>query len=356
MKTLYPIIAVVIAAAVVASAQAQSGIARPVPEPETAPRASRAPTTAPAAPRSVSSGVYAQNGAADFGGGYGFSRSSGSSVPPVVIQFGGRDSAAIAAMEEDLAVMTHIIDRALERMGENEPDEKMGIKLYYTSGGKSVRALYLDNFGPLFLVKVNFPVHAPGSTEAKPAEQEEDSEWNRARRALYGQPEDARWQGVSSGVPYQAERVESLKKQLAAALKNASNMKQVKPDEHITITVFGSPALVNGDASSRGGAGFMRGVTPSPNANGNADHRRDPAAALAETSAKLKSAQNLDNVRTALQGTVLTLRVKKSDLNTDDEDALLKKVTINTYAGNGHGLSSVNSWIRSSSSSTLRVR
>src|SRR5688500_2955219 len=87
--------------------------------------------------------AFAQN-FADYGAAYGYvsSRSSGSSVPPVVIQFGSKSPDAIASMEEDLAVMTHIIDGALDRMGDDVPDEKMGIKLYYASGGKSVRALY----------------------------------------------------------------------------------------------------------------------------------------------------------------------------------------------------------------------
>ena len=111
-------------------------------------------------------------------------------MPPVVIQFGGKGPEAIATMEDDLAVMTHIIDGALERMGDDVPEEKMGIKLYYASGGKSVRALYLENFGPLFMVKVNFR-YAPAVTEAKAPEEPDDSEWNRARRDLFGLPEDA---------------------------------------------------------------------------------------------------------------------------------------------------------------------
>jgi len=55
------------------------------------------------------------------------------------------------------------------------------------------------------------------------------------------------------------------------------------------------------------------------------------------------------------KGTVLTLRVKKSavtalvdgKLNLDD---FTKAVAVNTYAGNGYGLTSVNSWIISSGS------
>jgi hypothetical protein len=288
--------------------------------------------------------AFAQTSSSDFGGSYGYvsSKSSGSSVPPVVIQFGSKGPEAIATMEDDLAVMTHIIDGALDRMGDDVPDEKMGIKLYYTSGGKSVRALYLENFGPLFMVKVNFPVHAPAVAEAKPAEEPDDTEWKRAQRSVLGFPEDGRWTGVSGGVPYEAERVEALKKQLVAALKNASNMKGVKPEEYLTVTVFGSPAAVNTEAT--------RERRSSSNRNGAQTGTRLAAVVEGNKVIQIESGRS--------HGTVLTLRLKKADIDAagKDADALAKKAIVNTYAGNGHGLSSVNSWIKSSSSSGLQAR
>jgi hypothetical protein len=297
--------------------------------------------------------VYAQNVWSDGATAYGYvssSKSSGSSVPPVVIQFGSKKPEAIANMEDHLAIMTHIIDGALERMGDDVPDEKMGIKLYYASGGKSVRALYLENFGPLFMVKVNFPVHAPAVAEAKPAEEPDDSEWNRARRSVLGFPEDARWVGSSGGVPYEAERVDVLKKQLVAALKNASNMKEVKPDEYVTVTVFGSPAAVNGELprERRSSSSNSNGSTSSSSSS------RDGGQPRLATVVERNKVTQLENARASSHGTVLTLRLKKSDIDAagKDADALAKKAIVNTYAGNGHGLSSVNTWIKSSSTSS----
>jgi hypothetical protein len=344
MKNMKQVITIISMAAALVQANGQRGVA-----PATAPVGEGLP----ALPDEVSVGVtpsgiatarrvYAQNASADFNTAYGYASSrssSGSSVPPVVIQFGSKGPEAIAGMEEDLAIMTHIIDGALERLGQEAPDEKMGIKLYYTSGGKSVRALYLENFGPLFMVKVNFPVHGPATIETKEPEQPDDSEWNRARRSVLGYAEETRWTGSSSSLPYQPERVEELKKQLVAALRNASNMKGVKPDEYVTVTVFGSPAAADGQpvresrtSSARGGSTGSR------------------LAGVVTT--------NKDSARTATQGTVLTLRIRKGDIDAagKDADALSKKATVSTYAGNGHGLSSVNSWIRSSSSSSLQVR
>ena len=299
--------------------------------------------------------VYAQNVWSDGVTTYGYvssAKSSGSSVPPVVIQFGSKKPEAIANMEDHLAIMTHIIDGALERLGDDVPDEKMGVKLYYTSGGKSVRALYLENFGPLFMVKVNFPVHAPAVAEAKPAEEPDDSEWNRARRSVLGFPEDTRWAGSSGGVPYEAERVEALKKQLVAALKNASNMKEVKPEEYVTVTVFGSPAAVNGEVPRERRSGSSNSTSSSSSSR---DGGQPRLAAVVERN----KVTQLENARVSSHGTVLTLRLKKSDIDAagkDGAEALAKKAIVNTYAGNGHGLSSVNSWIKSSSSSSPRAR
>lgn len=362
MKSTKQLIGVGLVSIVAACASGQSALA-PTAVREDAPSAGggRGVSVGGVAPRTeipmTSARVYAQSAVNDFGASYGYvssSRSSGSSVPPVVIQFGSKNPDAIASMEEDLAVMTHIIDGALDRMGDDVPDEKMGIKLYYASGGKSVRALYLENFGPLFMVKVNFPVHAPASTEAKAPEQPDDSEWNRARQSIFGQ-NDTRWTGAGSGVPYEAERVEALKKQLVAALKNASNMKGVKADEHVTVTVFGAPAAIGGEARTRK---TSTQTSVSRFGAGQADRDRalaDRERVLADRE-RAASGIQIENARTSLQGTVLTLRIKKSEIDAagkDDADALAKKAQVSTYAGNGHGLSSVNSWIKSSSSSGM---
>ncbi len=273
--------------------------------------------------------------------------SSSDSVPPVVIRFGPTDSTAVGTMEEDLAVMTYIIDRAMDRAGEDVPAQSMNIPLIYTSGGRSVRSMYLEGFGPLFMIKVNFPVHAPAEPKPEPAEKT-SSEWEEAKQNLYG-AQEVQWM-TTSGVPYEAERVDLLKKHLLQALKNASNIRGVEPDEHITIAVFGSPApsaVARGAGGGGMGAGFSAGVGDATLANTVEPFQQLPYGTRSGKTLKLE--------RTALKGTVLTLRVKKSDVDaaakgTLDPEAFAKTATVNTYAGNGYGLTSVNSWLRSSSS------
>lgn len=325
-----------------------------------------APSTAPVAPDLPAGkstvrrlqGIVS-HGHDEAGAGYAYvsSRYSGDSVPPVVLKFGAADAAGIAAMEEDLTIMTHIIDRALERIGENGVDERFGVKLYYTSGGKSVRALYLDGFGPLFMVKVNFPVHSPGAVDTKPPATDSDSEWERVRRQLHGLDREVKGFGsASAGVPYDAERVEVLKKHLLGALKNASNMKGVKSDEYVNVSVFGSPATTTGEIYGRG-VGAMPGAANNLPAAG----RGGGAGGSVSAGRAPQPVTSIEVARTALQGTVLTLWVKKSDIDaaakgTLDDEAFAKKVSATTYAGNGYGLTSVNSWTRSSSAPSARVR
>ena len=62
-------------------------------------------------------------------------------TPPVVIQFSPADEKTVDAMEEDLAVMTHIIAKALQGELDEEPaTTKIGIRMLVTGDGRSVRA------------------------------------------------------------------------------------------------------------------------------------------------------------------------------------------------------------------------
>ena len=61
--------------------------------------------------------------------------------------------------------------------------------------------------------------------------------------------------------------------------------------------------------------------------------------------------QTTARARLARGGTVLTLRVKKADIDSFargdiNYDAFEKKVDINTYLGSGYGITSLNSWIQ----------
>jgi hypothetical protein len=111
---------------------------------------------------------------------------------------------------------------------------------------------------------------------------------------------------TTGGQPYEATQVETLKTQILTALKDATNIRGIKQQDFVVVTVFGPPA-----APARAG--------------GAADPR----------------------------GSILTLRVKKADIDDFAKSAIdlakfKERATVTAYAGNGYGLSSVNTWVRTS--------
>lgn len=153
----------------------------------------------------------------------------------LVIRTAAPDPKAQAAMEEDLAVMSHILNKSLEDLpgGRGNANRVLGIDIFNT-GATPLRSLYLDNYGAVFFLGVNFPLVAPSE---KPAEEKPvgDSAWEDARQELYGQ----RSQGAEPAEDYSPEKVDKLKDALFESLKNATNIRGLKPEEFVTIWVCG---------------------------------------------------------------------------------------------------------------------
>ena len=77
--------------------------------------------------------------------------------------------------------------------------------------------------------------------------QETNSAWEQAREEVYGSPEGPNRGGPSvkmrrlkAAEPYSAEKVETLTSDILAVLKNASNIRQLKPESYITVVVSSS--------------------------------------------------------------------------------------------------------------------
>jgi len=271
------------------------------------------------------------------GGNYYRPTSAGDAIPPLVIQFSSTNQALVQDWEEDLTVMTRLLEESLQPAADEDlSDFRLGIQMIVTAN-RSVRPLYLEGFGVLFMVKVNFPVVPPTKVEEEKRERTE-SEWEKVRQELYGRRQ-ASWMGgtVEAGVDYDAEQVDTLKKEMTEELKNASNFRHLKPDEYVSITVFGS---------ANSGAKATKSSTR---------RKRTDAAngdAAAKETDRAGRDQSVARARPARGGTVLTLRVKKSDIDAFargdiNYDAFEKKVDVNTYLGSGYGVTSLNSWIQS---------
>jgi len=268
----------------------------------------------------------------------GISRSTGTSInlgghrrgagDAMVIRSSEPEAKAQAELEEDLAVMARVLDKAVaEQLGEERRGRAMGINVFLSSAGSTPRAFYLEDYGAVFLLNVPLPL-LPPPEKAEPAKEksEADAAWEEARRELYGKEpflddvlgKALRFEVHGDTVPeYDAKKVDDLKEALLGALKNARNMRGLRPDDAITICVSGGP----------GGAHRKHVVRVDKGDGG------ETLETVTEELNVLKGEE-----RAAAGGSVLTLRVKKSDADAFaagelDLPALEKRAKIALYAG-----------------------
>jgi hypothetical protein len=262
-------------------------------------------------------------GGGGLGGGFSFtdrlrtiiSRSPAQAGKPMIIRSSPMDPKEEAALEEDLSVMSHILDKALnERLGWHQPSTTaMGVNVFFAPGSTPMRSLYLEGYGALFLLNVSFPLVPPPAKE----EQEKpsgDSAWEEAKQELYGQHSYGRSAGPAE--EFSEEKVNKLKDALLESLKNAANIRDLKPEDSVTVSVFGGasgvPAHIRYKALAQSGSGTAGNTTV--------------LAAPAPGGPPLRKS-------------VLTIRIRKADadafskgkMNLDD---FRKKARITAYTGN----------------------
>src|ERR1044071_1955228 len=257
------------------------------------------------------------------------SRGHGSSGRTLVIRSSDTDPKSQAHLEEDLAVMSRIFDKALEeKLSDDHRHRVMGIDVFIPLGSNPIRGLYLEGYGALFLMSVNFPLlPPPEKPEVTREKSDVDSAWEEAKREINGRPGalaqlDRTFKfGTDSGPEqeYDERKVEDVRESLLASLKNATNIRTLKSDEAITVCVLG-------------------GASAAPR-KARMEVKRAPGAA--DEDADTVVAWSRDDAVPA-RGTILTIRVKKSDVDAFakgrmDLDEFRKKAAITTYAGDSSG-------------------
>jgi hypothetical protein len=279
----------------------------------------------------------------------GANRTKESGAAALVFFSAAPDQKAMDALEEDLNVMSLLIERQLDRLlGKNAPNYKMGIPMLLKTGQRGVQCLYLENFGALFTLNVNFPLIAP---PAKPATDEpvNNSDWDAARKELYGHRAGSgslAWETRQSESPeFDAEQVDALKKTLFDTLKNAANIRSLKSDEFIGVTVSGTESLVPtrsvSDANAPGGVA-ERDTEPTraPGAEQKLLEELQTQAQLPKTRSFNQRSPGGGGTFLAGtgRGTALTLRVNKADAEAFAKGTLTfeqfrGKATLQTYTG-----------------------
>jgi len=178
---------------------------------------------------------------------------------PLIVPLGEMKEETRKNIEEDSRIMNAILKKtASEVQGRERGEWASGIELSIFFDERKPQTIYLEGYGALFQFHVDFPLVAAREAEDKKADRPEDNTWEQTKRELYG-PDGERievetvvgkWFAGSQSVrfmEYDAKRVERLKKGLLSALKNASNLRHLKPEESIIVAVSGSPSVAPGE-------------------------------------------------------------------------------------------------------------
>ncbi len=250
---------------------------------------------------------------------------SGAATPmsPLVIRSSALDPKAQANLQEDLAVMAHILEKALEEGARSA--RAMGIELIGSPETGGPRSVYIEGYGALFTMSIGFPLLAPPPrAEDRNEQPAADSTWEEAKRELHGQ---AAMPGIPGAMPmppaveeYSAEKVNKTKDAVVQALKNATNIRGMKPEDWVTVCVLGGPA---GPGRAGQAGGFNTGGGGGGYGGGYVSVNAPPGAAAPNPS-------------------VMTIRVKKADVDAFakgqmNADEFRKQARIETYGAGGGG-------------------
>jgi len=251
----------------------------------------------------------------------------------------------LAAITEDLQVMSHIFD---ERFKEGQEIQGIFVDFgdIFGRDSRSTEAIYIQNYGVLFLMEVNFafsPSSKPQKQETKNTEEYIDPDWQRAKQKLFS-PKG--FGGAS--VPeeqYSAQQIEQIKTELIRTLKHAANIRTLQPDEWIILTVIGQGRQPGGmfedyyrSAVPRTGASRSRGRSSS---RGRSPYGREDTmggmmgGGIGGGVMMGGGSEDYSGTGSA-STTVLTIRAKKSDVDDFakgeiDFEQFQQKVDIFTY-------------------------
>jgi len=269
----------------------------------------------------------------------------------------------IITINEDMTVMSRIFQKNLEQAriptarGSIFASRHNILGMFMGAGRGQIQSMYLQGYGALFLMKVDFPLSPPPDTqeeqEETKKEQEGDPVWQQMRREIY-EPEkvDRRRRTDQPEEKYDAEKVENLKTTLIKALKHVANIRTLKPDESVVLTVAGSYQATNTIITSAK-------VLPKENQILIQERTTD-----GNTITKMVTGTSLVGVGLS-SPTILVIRTKKSDIDEFakgdlDLDQFRKRVQLLSYpllgGADGGNRNPFDDYYRSRSAGSSNIR
>lgn len=139
-----------------------------------------------------------------------------------------------AEISEDIQIMSRIIDLTFQR---EFPSLYRSHDFFFDGG---CQGIYLPSYGVLFITNIQFPV---ATKEKEPAPKEPVDLWKRIESEVRGE----RGLAVSSTSGYDEAKVKQLKEEIIRAIGTyAPNIGQLKPEDSITVAVFGKGSIPMG--------------------------------------------------------------------------------------------------------------
>ncbi|HCO95426.1 MAG TPA: hypothetical protein DIU00_16000 [Phycisphaerales bacterium] len=175
----------------------------------------------------------------------------------------------LAEIMEDMQVMSLILD---ERFKETRRIQGVFTDFgdFFGRDNRRTEATYLQGYGVLFSMEVNFAFSPSPKLQSQQAEQTAepvDSTWQRAKQQMFSPTDPRRSRGSGPPEEYDSQMVEELKRDLITTLKHAANIRGIQADEWIILTVIGggrqSGGVFTGRGFMMGGMGGMYGGTSS---------------------------------------------------------------------------------------------
>jgi hypothetical protein len=222
----------------------------------------------------------------------------------------------ISAITEDMTIMARIFDKKVNPQRTRPTFVEAFIENHHgnclpflTGNDQFTRGLYVQGYGALFLITIDFPLMPPPEIEVEQSASDIDPVWQQTQRELYtpitipkrvntGIVEDERGAyyisnyAVTENFEYNSEKVKELKRTLLNLLKYASNIKHINSNESVAIAVTGAsqPVLIKKITTKR-----SSGIAPTV---GSAEPTEIKITASSSTTAS-----------------VMTIRVLKSDVD-----------------------------------------
>lgn len=210
---------------------------------------------------------------AEFSSKLGMPLTSGSNA--LVIPAGEIDAGRLGEISDQMAIMSRVIDKKLAEVDMLAHGGFRGGAVFMGwFPGQVTQGIFLEDYGALFLTKVNVPLKPLAEPEEDEPSDGGDPLWEETRQEMFGQRSGEKdWDSILKkfGRPrrkYDAGVVEELEDTLVRSLRLAANISTVADDQWIVITVIDDGLRSAGGFRLGPGGGFGLGPGDRPGGGG----------------------------------------------------------------------------------------